>query len=158
VNSSTYKADKQRDTSAKLTNTNSATPLPPSPYVYVCTCLFHHPYIATLVVSSSFSPTFFYFPFFFCYITALHVAASVGSLHASKVHDILSRARVRARALSLSLARALSLYRERELFKEFKDFSYLRCKCFIKNKKIKNLLHTRAPPLPPPLNALNINM
>jgi hypothetical protein len=47
---------------------------------------------------------------------------------------------------------------ERELFKEFKDFSNLRCNHFIKNKKIKNLLHTRAMPLPPPLlNFLNVN-
>jgi hypothetical protein len=37
--------------------------------------------------------------------------------------------------------------RERELIKEFKDFTNLRCKCFIKNKKIKILLHTRAWPL-----------
>jgi hypothetical protein len=43
--------------------------------------------------------------------------------------------------------------RERELFKEFKDFN-LRCKCFIKNNKIKNLLHTRAPPLLPPFKLL----
>jgi hypothetical protein len=43
---------------------------------------------------------------------------------------------------------------ERELLKEFKDFSYLRCKCFVKNKKIKNLLHTRAPPLLPPFKLL----
>jgi hypothetical protein len=47
--------------------------------------------------------------------------------------------------------------RERELFKEFKDFSNLHCNRFIKNKKIKNLLHTRAKARLPPLNALNIN-
>ena len=44
--------------------------------------------------------------------------------------------------------------REREWFKEFKEFSNLRCNRLIKNKKINNLLHTRAIPLPPPLNAL----
>jgi hypothetical protein len=38
-----------------------------------------------------------------------------------------------------------SLLAKRELFKEFKEFFNLRCRCFIKNKKIKNLLHTRAP-------------
>jgi len=44
--------------------------------------------------------------------------------------------------------------RERELLKEFKEFFNLRCKCFIKNKKIKNLLHTRAPPLLSPFKLL----
>ena len=44
--------------------------------------------------------------------------------------------------------------RERELFKEFKDFSNLHCNRFIKNKKIKNLLHTRAKARLPPYKHL----
>jgi hypothetical protein len=48
--------------------------------------------------------------------------------------------------------------RERELFKEFKDFSNLRCNRFIKNKKIKQFTSYEGYTLTPHFKRLNISL
>jgi len=60
-------------------------------------------------------------------------------------------------SLSLPLSLYSSIERENCL-KSLRIFQICAVNAFIKNEKMKNLLHTRAPPLLPPLNALNINM